>query len=441
MNFCNKTKKMNLPPYIKFGCEIEAQNCNYHDIKKLLQQDENLKGWKVVLDDSVTDNGIEVVSPPLNENENPNLYKNFEQVLNIIKNNPYDKTRKVYVNEQCGGHIHFDATMMKKNPQMMENFLRLWKESEVFMYKMCNKENDLIRAGAVKLSPVDGIRKILFSVPSEIIKAADISEKENSKFINKLPNAIKTGTKKSLYGVMDISNSLLHKNGYAHPIGKTISGVKKNDDYIKSVIQTNNGNKFKFNRKLKVLTKHETGINMQHLTEKGLLDKGEDILKKRGKLNTYEFRMHNSSLDIDTWKENILLDSAFSKIAYEMAYEPGKNDKKLSEFFDKNQTEEQKANKFLNLLFENEEDRKIYMNRYESVKDNPLYSKIKGFDKSCFKKEDIKNIALKNRCMDISNYIKNFFEKVKVFYKDERSGIQSNKIVMDYGGRDDERDL
>ena len=124
-----------------------------------------------------------------------------------------------------------------------------------------------------------------------------------------------------------------------------------------------------------------------------------------------------------------------------MAYEPGKNDKKLSEFFDKNQTEEQKANKFLNLLFENEEDRKIYMNRYESVKDNPLYSKIKGFDKSCFKKEDIKNIALKNRCMDISNYIKNFFEKVKVFYKDERSGIQSNKIVMDYGGRDDERDL
>ena len=39
--------------------------------------------------------------------------------------------------------------------------------------------------------------------------------------------------------------------------------------------------------------------------------------------------MHNSSLDVNTWKQNIMLDSAFSKIAYEMAYEPGKNDKKL----------------------------------------------------------------------------------------------------------------
>ena len=75
---------------------------------------------------------------------------------------------------------------------------------------------------------------------------------------------------------------------------------------------------------------------MQHLTKKSMINKSEDFLKKRKELNTYEFRMHNSSLDVNTWKQNIMLDSAFSKIAYEMAYEPGKNDKKLSEFFNKN---------------------------------------------------------------------------------------------------------
>lgn len=93
------------------------------------------------------------------------------------------------------------------------------------------------------------------------------------------------------------------------------------------------------------------------------------------------------------------------------------------------------------MLFENEDDRKIYKERWESVKDNAIYKNIKGFDKSCFKKEDVKKIALKNRCMDISNYMKNFFYKTKEFLKSEKSGVQTKKIVMDYGGRDNERDL
>ena len=59
---------------------------------------------------------------------------------------------------------------MKKNPEMMESFLRLWKESEVLMYKMCNAKDDVIRNGAVKLTPVQGIKRMLFSMHSEIAK-------------------------------------------------------------------------------------------------------------------------------------------------------------------------------------------------------------------------------------------------------------------------------
>lgn len=441
MKFNPKDQKMNLPQYIKFGLEIEAQNCNFKEIEKILQEDESLKKWKIELDQSVTDNGVEIVSPPLNENENPNLYVELEKVLDILKSNPADKTRKVYVNEQCGGHIHFDATMMKKNPEMMESFLRLWKESEVLMYKMCNAKDNVIRNGAVKLTPVQGIKRMLFSMHSEIAKAVDVAEKENVSVSSKIPQALKSGAKKTINGVLNISGSILNPNGYAHPIGKKLDDAGKNDKYIKKVFKSADGNKFVFDRKLKVLTKHETGINMQHLTKKSMINKSEDFLKKRKELNTYEFRMHNSSLDVNTWKQNIMLDSAFSKIAYEMAYEPGKNDKKLSEFFNKNITEDLKVDKFLKLLFENEDDRKIYKERWESVKDNAIYKNIKGFDKSCFKKEDVKKIALKSRCMDISNYMKNFFYKTKEFLKSERSGVQTEKIVMDYGGRDNERDL
>lgn len=441
MKFNPKDQKMNLPQYIKFGLEIEAQNCNFEEIEKILQEDESLKKWKIELDQSVTDNGVEIVSPPLNENENPNLYVELEKVLDILKSNPADKTRKVYVNEQCGGHIHFDATMMKKNPEMMESFLRLWKESEVLMYKMCNAKDDVIRNGAIKLTPVQGIKRMLFSMHSEIAKAVDVAEKENVSVSSKIPQALKSGAKKTINGVLNISGSILNPNGYAHPIGKKLGNAGKNDKYIKKVFKSADGNKFVFDRKLKVLTKHETGINMQHLTKKSMINKSEDFLKKRKELNTYEFRMHNSSLDVNTWKQNIMLDSAFSKIAYEMAYELGKNDKKLSEFFNKNITEDQKADKFLKLLFENEDDIKIYKERWESVKDNSIYKNIKGFDNSCFKKEDVKKITLKSRCIDISNYMRNFFNKTKTFMKSERSGVKSEKLIMDYGGRDDERDL
>ena len=93
------------------------------------------------------------------------------------------------------------------------------------------------------------------------------------------------------------------------------------------------------------------------------------------------------------------------------------------------------------MLFENEDDIKIYKERWESVKDNSIYKNIKGFDNSCFKKEDVKKITLKSRCIDISNYMRNFFNKTKTFMKSERSGVKSEKLIMDYGGRDDERDL
>ena len=43
MKFNPKDQKMNLPQYIKFGLEIEAQNCNFEEIEKILQEDESLK--------------------------------------------------------------------------------------------------------------------------------------------------------------------------------------------------------------------------------------------------------------------------------------------------------------------------------------------------------------------------------------------------------------
>ncbi|MBR3002537.1 MAG: hypothetical protein IKF38_03105 [Clostridia bacterium] len=153
-------------------------------------------------------------------------------------------------------------------------------------------------------------------------------------------------------------------------------------------------------------------------------------------MNTYEYRIHNSSLDLETWKKNIYLDSAISKIAYEMAYEPGKNDKKLSEFFNKDLTEEEKLNQFLELLFENEEDRKIYKSRWETNKDAPVFKKAKGFSQT-FKKGDLKGIAKETKSREVVNTIQQVFQQAKELIKDEQSGFTLEDMVMDYGGRNE----
>lgn len=227
MKFKNGNQLMNLPNYIKFGCEIEAQNVDFKKLKKLLEQQPELKGWKLTKDDSLTDNGAELISPPLNEVENPNLYENIQLALELMKSCPFDKNRKVYVNEQCGGHIHFDATMMRKNPEMIESFLRLWAEGEQLIYKICTPENDPIRAGAVKQSPIDGLRRILFSVPSEIIKSIDKSNKDNTNILNELPSAVTQGVKKTIRGVFIFTESFIISEGFAHPIGQKMKKSEK----------------------------------------------------------------------------------------------------------------------------------------------------------------------------------------------------------------------
>lgn len=435
MKFKSGKELMNLPNYIKFGCEIEAQNIDFKKLKELLEQHQELKGWNLTKDDSVTDNGAELVSPPLSEFEDPQVYEKMQLALELMKSCPADKNRKVYVNEQCGGHIHFDATMMRKNPEMIESFLRLWGEGEEILYKMCTPENNPIRIGAVKLSPVDGLRRMLLSGMSELVKAADRAEKNNKSFIAELPVAINQGIKKTIRGVLIFTESFIIKEGFAHPVGKKLQKAEKKGDYIRKVLSSSKGSKFKFDKSLKVLACHEAGINMQHLsTNRGLMGKIHELGHA---INTYEFRNHNSTLELDELKKNIMLDSALSNIAYEMAYEPGKNDKKLSAFFEKDVSEEEKVDRFLELLFENPDDRKIFKSRWEANKDAPVFQEAKGFS-TTFKKENLKGIAQKMNSKYVLNTMKRVFNQAKEFLQDERGGgIAFDDIVMDYGGRED----
>ncbi len=148
MKLTKGTQNLGLPDYMKIGLELEVENLDYKAITKKVKE----MKWHCDKDASLTDEGTECVSPVLKESENKSIWQEVEKVCEYIKECPADPKREPYTDYTCGGHIHFDAGIFKENPQIMNNFLRLWAESEELVYKMCNDKNDPIRSGAMNTS-------------------------------------------------------------------------------------------------------------------------------------------------------------------------------------------------------------------------------------------------------------------------------------------------
>ena len=127
------------------------------------------------------------------------------------------------------------------------------------------------------------------------------------------------------------------------------------------------------------------------------------------KKNTIEFRIGNGTLNPETIKQNVFLYASIIEAARTAALEPEKNQEQLNEFFREDVTEEQKADAFLNLLFEDEEDRKIYRDRWESVKDAHVFERNQEQFAQTFKREEFKQIAEKTPM----TMVKDAFDKIR----------------------------
>ena len=82
----------------------------------------------------------------------------------------------------------------------------------------------------------------------------------------------------------------------------------------------------------------------------------------------------------------------------------------MQKFLNHDVTEQEKAQSFLNLIIDSDEDKKIYLDRWESVKDAKVFSKNarKGFA-TTFKREEFKDIATRTK----GSKIRATFNKIK----------------------------
>lgn len=348
MKYSENFEELNLPDLYQFGVELEAFNVNTGiptknrpslymsaDSKSFLKE-HRWKKANAIEETLVSEGGAELVSPILHDTKED--WQNLTEVCEHMKKYPGNHGKEVVTDSKCGCHVHFDARCLtgknlQETEKLMGTFLRFWAESEELIYKMCNDVGDPIRLGTL------------------------------------------TNTKK---GLNRLSMKLQHIKGMASPTGKKImKDIEKNR---LKVSYRKFGLLKRALAKGKLDTRRYHGLNLTNVGNP--------------KKNTIEFRTSNGTLNPEVIKKNVYLYASVLQTARTMALEPEKLQEQMQQFYRTDVTEQEKVQSFLNLVFENEEDRKIYEERWQSVKDATVFVKNQGdFLQGTFKRDEFKAIA------------------------------------------------
>lgn len=353
MKYTKELKRLGLPEDFKFGIELEANNVKTKG-KNALYTGESAeyiksKNWHMAtkLEESLVGKGGAELVSPILR-DCENDWKNILEICQQMKKYPGNKGKEVTTDGECGLHVHFDAECLTKDPNRMKNFLRLYAESEELLYKMCNDKGEPIRKKAIN---------------------------------------------KDFKGIHMIS--AIWRKGMATPSGKRI--LKQIEKGTLKVSYKKFGRLRMVASKYKLDERRYQGLNLTNIGN--------------SKKNTIEFRMANGTLEPEIIKQNVFLYASLINTAITITDNPEKVQEQLTEFYRTDVTEEEKAKKLLNLIMENPEDRKIYMERWESVKDAEVFIKNerKGFAKNRFQKNQFKNIVERTP----GSSIKKAYRKIK----------------------------
>lgn len=130
--------KLDIDPRITFGVELESCVDKY-SFKTILMIPNILKRWKI--DDDSSIDGIEVISPILNYQKSD--LQELKFICNLLKYNGF------YIDEHCGGHIHFGADYFESIEEF-NIFLNLYGNVEDVLYVIANKVGSEIRPSVSK---------------------------------------------------------------------------------------------------------------------------------------------------------------------------------------------------------------------------------------------------------------------------------------------------
>ncbi len=356
MRYTKDFEKLGLPDGFKFGIELEAFNVKTKGKDSLYSGKSaeyiKSKNWHMATksEEMLVSEGGAELVSPILKDTEQDWESVFD-MCEHIKKFPGNKGDNVVANSKCGLHIHFDAEVLAKDPNKMKNFLRLYAEAEELLYKMCNDKDNPIRKSAIN---------------------------------------------KDFSGIHFISAAW--RNGMAAPTGKKI--LQKIENGTLKLSYKKFGRLRMLASKYKLDERRYSGLNLTNIGN--------------AKKNTIEFRMANGTLDFNVIKQNVFLYASLINTSIQMTEHPELYQERLNTFYNTNVSEREKAESFLSLIMDNPEDRKIYLDRWESVKNAEVFQKNdrKGFSQNRFKREQFRQIALRTPSNIVSTMYTQFKEMI-----------------------------
>ena len=92
--------------------------------------------------------------------------------------------------------------------------------------------------------------------------------------------------------------------------------------------------------------------------------------------NTIEFRMSNQTFNFEEVVNNARLYLKMVDTSVRMVDEKGYKEKEFNKFLNNSMSEKDLLINFLNVIFEDDNEKKIYIKRWEKIKDNDIYKKL-----------------------------------------------------------------
>lgn len=217
---------LGLPPQMTLGIEIEAEYISEdEDLGDLLYK-QKLMEWNFKWDWSL-ENGIEVVSPIMHNNEKD--LKKIPIIASLLNSMEFSITNS------CGGHVHIGADYLESTDDFME-LLELWENAEKIFYLISNKPGELPREGIDKYAaPISSkIEKNKIKKDEFVEEIKKIQEKRNRDI-----NFMNVNTKKNTIEFR-LSNGTIDSNTWIENIrlyGRVVQMAHEISEIKKKLIQ------------------------------------------------------------------------------------------------------------------------------------------------------------------------------------------------------------
>lgn len=121
----NLRDKLGLEESITFGLEIEFEKAKKDIIESAIYDYFNDHSWSMVNDNSLN-NGAEIVSPILKDNEQ--TWIDTKKVCSIIESS-------ASIDKNSGGHVHIGTQVLGDKNDSWLNFIKLWSVYENIIYR------------------------------------------------------------------------------------------------------------------------------------------------------------------------------------------------------------------------------------------------------------------------------------------------------------------